>query len=79
MGKLKVLKNGMKVEGNAEFLEGLYTSHIKSTQVEYSMKVQTSFSKLKTAIPNSAKKCGVLVDQWLCRSTEGYQPGLFLC
>ena len=41
--------------------------------LEYSMKVRTSFSKLKimrTAIQNSIKKCGVLVDNKYWPSKE---------
>ena len=33
MGKLRILKDGVRIEGDAEFLRALYAKHIRATAV----------------------------------------------
>lgn len=34
MGKLRITENGIRLEGEAEFLDSLYTNRIQSVQVQ---------------------------------------------
>ena len=39
MGKMRIVDSGVRVEGDSEFLRGLYASHIKSREVSSTVSV----------------------------------------
>uniref|UniRef100_T1ISK8 Uncharacterized protein n=1 Tax=Strigamia maritima TaxID=126957 RepID=T1ISK8_STRMM len=41
MGKLRIVRNGLRLEGNAEFMHGLYATEIKARQ-DHSMKIESA-------------------------------------
>ena len=76
MGKLRIHKKGVKVEGDTEFMKRMYASHIRSTQVINYTHLSFSFTRL--FLPNSGRILPKVTEKNKIKNCPqwGLNPGL---